>query len=363
MGGMEKKSRKLLITVCILIFAVITVIAISGIILLYKRVGREIKADTRSDYYLEQMLRAAASGDKSAMESLYQPQNVFTKQTGQEIQGLLDIWEVNQGYTYNRTGYNRKLSIFNNRETTRITSTYTVTLDNGKKMNVTLQRVEQDDGNSGLAYFNIKDAEVMKPVGTLGSISQWNHFQWGMFILSLTVIASTVVTAVICYRQSPKYRWGWIALILLAYFTVGFTALKEEYRSSVNFTYSITIAGLSKYVIYPGSGARLLVNMPMGMIVYWIMKRKLSEQKHLPPSGKNGTVKMDGWHADSPENHCPPADFNPYANPNLPENPDTHANPNAPSTPDTRANPNASSTPEPRPAVPHDNWRSPFDRP
>lgn len=86
------------------------------------------------------------------------------------------------------------------------------------------------------------------------------------------MIFSTIATAIICYRQNPRYKWGWIILILIAYLSMGFSVIRTPNTWEFKVNWSAATVRLSRYVTYENGSREFRLFLPAGMAVYWIMK-------------------------------------------------------------------------------------------
>ena len=193
---------------------------------LYKGVTLFFDREIVADQYLEQMTSAASQGDRDAMRSLYMPRAVPEEHMERQIQENVDIWGKSQLDSFKKKGLNIRTSTKNGVKTKSVECSYGIKTEDGQRFTAILNRMESSDGNQGIISFIIRDNVSLAPQGTLRSISHWNVFQWGLFLLSLIMIFSTIATAVICYRQNPRYKWGWIILILIAYLSMGFSVIR-----------------------------------------------------------------------------------------------------------------------------------------
>lgn len=269
---MEKKTVKKLILIIIAAgMLLMTLCIIAGIGLFQWIMG----SDTRSDQYLEQMIEAAETDSSNVMMSMYLRDEVGEEEIEKDIQALLKIWNRKQPYTYKKTGYQMNSNSSNSIKVKTTLSNFVVTTQEGEKLSVSM-RWKERDGKAGLTDFTISTMEAVKPVGRIGTMGRWNLFQWVLFAFSLIIIACTIATAVDCYRRSPRYRWGWIALILLAYATPGFSIMHESARRTLSFHFSAAIVGLSKYMVSSHGDIKFSLYLPAGMVIYWILRKRLT---------------------------------------------------------------------------------------
>ena len=264
---------------------------------LYKGVTLFFDREIVADQYLEQMTSAASQGDRDAMRSLYMPGAVPEEHMERQIQENVDIWGKSQLDSFKKKGLNIRTSTKNGVETKSVECSYGIKTEDGQRFTAILNRMESSDGNQGIISFSIRDNVSLNPQGTLRSISHWNVFQWGLFLLSLIMIFSTIATAVICYRQNPRYKWGWIILILIAYLSMGFSVIRTPNTWEFKVNWSAATVRLSQYVTYENGSREFRLFLPAGMAVYWIMKKRLDRESVYKKYGDReaATKKHGNW--------------------------------------------------------------------
>ena len=262
---------------------------------LYKGVTLFFDREIVADQYLEQMTSAASQGDRDAMRSLYMPGAVPEEHMERQIQENVDIWGKSQLDSFKKKGLNIRTSTKNGVKTKSVECSYGIKTEDGQRFTAILNRMESSDGNQGIISFIIRDNVSLAPQGTLRSISHWNVFQWGLFLLSLIMIFSTIATAVICYRQNPRYKWGWIILILIAYLSMGFSVIRTPNTWEFKVNWSAATVRLSQYVTYENGSRVFRLFLPAGMAVYWIMKKRLDrESVHKKYGDREAATKKHG---------------------------------------------------------------------
>ena len=90
--------------------------------------------------------------------------------------------------SFKKKGLNIRTSTKNGVETKSVECSYGIKTEDGQRFTAILNRMESSDGNQGIISFIIRDNVSLAPQGTLRSISHWNVFQWGLFLLSLIMI-------------------------------------------------------------------------------------------------------------------------------------------------------------------------------
>ena len=278
--GNTMKSKKKWMILGGTVISVIAVLLCIAAFFLYKGVNHFFDKEILADQYLEQMVLAASEGNRYAMRSLYLPGAVPEEYMEKEIQENIHSWGNRGMVSFKKKGLNISSRTSNGAKSKAVECSYAVTADDGSRFTASLKRVETSDGNRGIVSFTIKDNVSLVPQGTLRSMGHWNVFQWGLFLLSLLLVSSTVVTAVMCYRQHPRYRWGWVVLILAAYLSAGFTIVHTPGRREFKVNWAASTVGFSRYVIYSNGSREFRIFLPAGMVVYWIMKKKLDRESN-----------------------------------------------------------------------------------
>ena len=290
---MEKKKKWMIFGGTAVV--VVGVFLCTAAFFLYKGVTLFFDREIVADQYLEQMTSAASQGDRDAMRSLYMPGAVPEEHMERQIQENVDIWGKSQLDSFKKKGLNIRTSTKNGVKTKSVECSYGIKTEDGKRFTAILNRMESSDGNQGIISFIIRDNVSLAPQGTLRSISHWNVFQWGLFLLSLIMIFSTIATAVICYRQNPRYKWGWIILILIAYLSMGFSVIRTPNTWEFKVNWSAATVRLSRYVTYENGSREFRLFLPAGMAVYWIMKKRLDrESVHKKYGDREAATKKHG---------------------------------------------------------------------
>jgi len=280
---MEKKKKWVIIgiTAVVVLAAVLCIASF----FLYKGVTHFFDNEIVADQYLEQMLSAASRGDRDAMRSMYMSGAVPEEYIERQVQENVDIWGRSQMDSFRKKGLNIRTITKNDIKTESVECSYRIKTEDGQRFTASLNRMESSDGNRGIISFIIRDHISSVPQGTLRSIGHWNAFQWGLFLLSLVMVTSTIVTAIICYRQHPRYKWGWIILILAAYLSMGFSIIRTPNRQEFKVNWSATTVRFSRYVTYGNGSREFRLFLPAGMAVYWLMKKRLDRESRQEKRG------------------------------------------------------------------------------
>ena len=234
-----------------------------------------LDSEKKSDYFVEQMMEAVRRGSADKMYPLY-THSVPREQVDRDYQNLVQAWGDCQGYTFEKTGIRIRSTTEEGMGLKQITCAYAIDMGDGEKMGLNTMRIERSDGRSGLVSVTLLPAAPVEPYGSLETANRWNIIQWGLFVLSVLVFISTAATAAVCYRKCRRFRWLWIGLILLLYASSAAALVSAGGTQRITMGGSLALAGFSSLIIYPGEAAALRIRVPLGMLLYWGLSKRLS---------------------------------------------------------------------------------------
>ncbi len=153
---------------------------------------------------------------------------------------------------------------------------YTVTTSEGTYEVLLASMSSAED--SGITQFQItpRSASFMSSI-----FPQFNSAgSWLMLVFSLLVLVFRIVTTVSAAKSNIKMKPLWIALIWIA--QSGFCITSTPYR----FHFSIQFINIffSGFQSLAGGGFSLTVLIPVGAILYWILKKKLTDTEPPKPN-------------------------------------------------------------------------------
>ncbi len=150
--------------------------------------------------------------------------------------------------------------------------TYYMTTDNGNFVVVTTVVSDYD----GVYNFRITPEEytTLVSTGTIGNMKGANTFQWIMLALALIETIFVILVLVDCCRRKIKMKPLWIILIL-----VGICLTVSLSASNMRFNFNIgSIANYSALIIYGDESFVLRFLIPVGAILYLILRRKITKE-------------------------------------------------------------------------------------
>lgn len=135
--------------------------------------------------------------------------------------------------------------------------------------------------DSGITQFRIRHFTDSLLVGFA---FQFNSVgSWVMLIFSLLVLAFRIISTVSAAKSNIKMKPLWIVLIWIAQSGFSITCLPNNF----NFRIQLINAMFSGFQSFAGNGFLLTVLIPVGAILYWILRKRLIKPEP-PKPGVHG---------------------------------------------------------------------------
>lgn len=134
-----------------------------------------------------------------------------------------------------------------------------------------LQIVLSSD-TDGIAGFHFDVYAQTVTTGTLLTMQGADGAQWVFLLIGLAEIGLIIGSVVDCARTKIKRKALWIVLILLG--SVIWTLSAVQGKVSFNFNIGLLLSHTA-LIRYSTGGFMLRLYLPVGMVAYWIMRRKL----------------------------------------------------------------------------------------
>lgn len=133
------------------------------------------------------------------------------------------------------------------------------------------------EGEEGLVGFNIAPEEATTLIysGTPGHMQGANALQWIVLIIGILTWAIVSWMLVDCCKRKPKRKVLWLLFILLGAIVLHFSSSD----GAVNFRFNIGLhLRLSTLLRYGDGSVNLSLVFPLGAVVYFINRKKLTPQ-------------------------------------------------------------------------------------
>ncbi|MBQ8057560.1 MAG: hypothetical protein IJ275_04420 [Ruminococcus sp.] len=264
-----KKYKVLLTSVLIVLLAVLCSGCSS---ILNKMENKEIRT------YTETMVDAIIAKDFDTAYSLIE--DACTKDEFAQVYNDMEVllYDV-KSYELKFAGFYSNTNISGGKSVTTLSTTYEMTDDADK---VYVISVESSSEYEKLSHFDIQLYENTKlyVTGTIGGMKNASTLQWIMMLLNIPVLGLVIFAVIDCSRQKIKRKALWLVLIILGLVTFSLTLSTSNIHLNVNLGWLINYCAFIKY----GDGSMILRFMlPVGAIMYFIMRNHLIKKASTPP--------------------------------------------------------------------------------
>lgn len=236
----------------------------------------KLMKDEISDKYLEYMLTKINDKDEAAAYDLFIKDNLDEEEFNRGFKDIIAQWDGDKDYTYKKIGQYKNTFPSSGGNTVSVDCTYEVTTKNNEYV-VALNRVELPDGRNGLNGFRIMTKEEWKlsteGVGKLKDIRDFNGIQWMLLGVSVIFIGITVFTLVDCAKRKIKLKPLWIIIILIFIYLGVFITPNES-----KMLFGFSTINYSRFIQFFGSTIQVLCYFPVGALIYWIFKKKITKK-------------------------------------------------------------------------------------
>lgn len=227
---------------------------------------KSLQKDKVAEQYVMPLLHAFQYGEKDDIYMKWVDSNK-TKESEAFFDQLIDLWDGREAVSVRRTGETKRSA--KGKVPSGITYSYEVTcIYDTAKVELTVS----DSGK--IDWINIS----VTPKVT-GRFSDWRRFspsQWLMTGVAAVEILFSIAMAFQCMKRKPRF-WGfWLAFILLIYGGIAISTIK-----GLGISFYIYAMALPKVLYVEGLGMQIYVSLPIGAIIYCIMKSRKSKQGNI----------------------------------------------------------------------------------
>jgi len=138
-------------------------------------------------------------------------------------------------------------------------------------------------------------------VGTVSNMSDASVFQWIMLFSNIVIIGFALFAFVDCCRQKIKLKALWLIIIIFGFLTVGATIAATSLKFNFNIGWFFAY---NSYITYGGGTNVIRFMLPVGAIIYFILKNSMIQKAQICENDPNITplVQPDGQNHDSENN-------------------------------------------------------------
>lgn len=257
---------------------VILYIIISVIILMGCADKYEMFKNEKIDNNLEQMISCIKNQDVESAYALLYPDAISEAEFETGFTELVSTYK-GDSYTYQLSGINTKINKINSNESTK-TVECRYKIDTEQDSYVVNIVYLEDEGGAGFYNFSMQTYEQYiaynTPTGKLPFFTGFNTVQWILLLLSFVFIAFTILTLINCIKSKIKMKPLWIILILIIYIWVYLTI---DLDGNMKTGFQVSLISYSRLLLYPSGAVQFYFGLPLGSILYWILKKSLIKKE------------------------------------------------------------------------------------
>lgn len=214
-----------------------------------------------------------------------------------ELLGNTDTYELKLLSIY--TNY----TLSNGNKRNVVTSVYEMTSESCRVI-VNVRIVDQND----LASFYLTPYEKTDYyfTGTLNNMTDADWIQWSFLLLNVLTLGLAIFAFVDCCKQKIKNKALWLLLLSLGFASLGATISSAGFKIHFNLEWITAYSALIRY----GSGiVTLRLMLPVGAIIYCIMRRRLlKDNAQTIAASDNEFESLEESCADQPASQAPESD-------------------------------------------------------
>ena len=275
------KKTTILFRALLVILTISTVLAFSACSELDPSLDNK---DLRS--YTETMLDAIISNDTDTAYSIVD--DVCTKDNFLSIfSKMRDLIGDSEDYDLALMSVYYNSSSKNGTRVSTQDATYKMTTDNGTYIIYVQTSSEYED----LATFNLSRYENTNyySVGSVKNMKGATPLQWILLLSNIFIIALGVWALVDCCRRPINRKWIFILLIIFGFISIGATYGPTGINFNLKFA---LISAYSALIRYGGGAVAIHFAIPVGAILYFILRKKITKNPEPSPETDNTATEL-----------------------------------------------------------------------
>ncbi|MDL2236324.1 DUF5104 domain-containing protein [Christensenellaceae bacterium OttesenSCG-928-K19] len=258
----------------------ITLLMIILILLLTSCNTNELMHDPTSDEWMLQTVQALQDDDKSRLKELWLPEVISSDEEALNL-GIESVFSYYSGtmQSWEKISQNTQIHTSQEGQVKVVDCLYRIVTEN-KNFVIEIIRQEQSNGEFGIIGLQIvTEQEYVAQTVPTGYLKDWSEFtetQWALTIYSFCCYAFIIITLINCIRTKVKYKPLFIILVFVQ-ISFGYTMMQGQF----NVNFMINVFGLSSMLIYESGGIIFQLFLPIGAVLYWILRKRFKKENHL----------------------------------------------------------------------------------
>ncbi len=222
----------------------------------------------------EAMLDALVTDDVEAGYSLVS-QRVSRPNFEKGFADMQELFGDTKTYELKLLSIHTNKSLSGGQTSTSTSADYEVMTQDGKLL-VSIRTVGQDH-DLEMFYLTPYEKTDYYFTGTIDNMEDATVIQWILLLSNVISLGFTVFAVVDCLRHKVKKKVLWLLLMILGFITFGITVSATGFRVNFNLAWLLAYSALVRY----GSGTVVLrIMVPVGVIAYFAMRRRLIQKSN-----------------------------------------------------------------------------------
>ncbi|MEZ3462127.1 MAG: hypothetical protein K1W23_08220 [Lachnospiraceae bacterium] len=225
------------------------------------------------DQEVERLIAALNEDDADAVFQSMYPGVVSREEFDDSYETIQSLWERSDEHTTKLRSISTNKNFDKFGESLVCKAQYYVyTQDQSYTITLTYR---SDDIGEGIYRFDLNvGAHPVLISGGITTASENSALQWGLLILSALCYVFVIATVVDILRKRPRLYGVWLVAALVF---LGFQI--QAAPGSFHLGGHVSALTLSAFKIFTGGRRLFVFAVPVGVIVYWCMRKKLLSQK------------------------------------------------------------------------------------
>lgn len=227
----------------------------------------------RMDEEVEQLIAALNEDNADQIFSSMYPDVVTREEFDASYDTIRQIWEKSEKYTIKLNAINTNKNVNNSGGITTCQAQYYVYTEDKDYTFTITYRI--DDKGEGLYGFNLTPGTIPVLIsGGFTTARKNSALQWGALIFGVISYIFIIVTVIDILRKRPRLYGVWL-VASLTFFAFRVQAVPDNFHVG-GF---VTWFAMSAFKIYSNGIRNFVFALPVGAVVYWILRKKMLTQR------------------------------------------------------------------------------------
>lgn len=225
------------------------------------------------DREVERLIAALNEDDADRIFQSLHPGIVTREEFDESYEAIRKIWQKSYTHTKKLNAINTQKTLGSSGNSQICEAQYYVYTPD-KFYTINISHLSDDNGD-GMGGFYLKvGAEPMLISGSFTTAGENSVIQWGILLFGVLSYLLVIITVVDILRKRPRLFGLWLVAVL-TFFSFHVQKMPDNFYMGVGVKWFIMPA----YNIYNNGSWILILAFPVGVIVYWCLRKKLLASK------------------------------------------------------------------------------------